>query len=222
MRGTMMDYPLTLPHLLERAGKLFPRVEMVSRRPDRSLLRTPTENSTGARAAWPRRSPGGAAPRGARGHADVEPLRAPREPTSASPRAAACCTRSTCACTRRRSPTSRSHAGDRFLIVDDVLLPFSRSSREQAAKLERVLVAPYGRAAPRAGAYESYEDFWPRPRPTISAIRRSMRTTPRPCATPRAPPASPRACSIRTARWRCTPSPSRCRTRWLSRTRIPS
>src|SRR5216684_72266 len=40
MRGTMMDFPLTLPALLERAGKLFPRVEIVSLRPDRSIFRT--------------------------------------------------------------------------------------------------------------------------------------------------------------------------------------
>ena len=42
MRGTMMDFPLTLPTILERAGKIFPRVEIVSRRPDKSvdLLKT--------------------------------------------------------------------------------------------------------------------------------------------------------------------------------------
>jgi hypothetical protein len=40
MRGTMMDYPLTLPAMLERTGKLFGRVEIVSRRPDRSIVRT--------------------------------------------------------------------------------------------------------------------------------------------------------------------------------------
>src|SRR5258705_6914380 len=40
MRGTMMDFPLTLPTLLERADKLFARVEIVSRRPDRTLVRT--------------------------------------------------------------------------------------------------------------------------------------------------------------------------------------
>ena len=38
--GTMMDFPLTLPTILERAGKLFPRVEVVSRKPDRSIHRT--------------------------------------------------------------------------------------------------------------------------------------------------------------------------------------
>src|SRR5882762_1940112 len=40
MRGTMMDFPLTLPTLLERADKLFSRVEIVSRRPDQSIQRT--------------------------------------------------------------------------------------------------------------------------------------------------------------------------------------
>lgn len=40
MRGTMMDFPLTLTTLLERAGKLFSKIEIVSRRPDRSLHRT--------------------------------------------------------------------------------------------------------------------------------------------------------------------------------------
>src|SRR5258708_19473840 len=40
MRGTMMDYPLTLPTILERAGKIFSRVEIVSRKPDKSIVRT--------------------------------------------------------------------------------------------------------------------------------------------------------------------------------------
>jgi len=39
MHTTMMNYPLTLPHLLERAGKLYRSVEIVSRMPDRSLHR---------------------------------------------------------------------------------------------------------------------------------------------------------------------------------------
>jgi len=40
MRGTMMDFPPHAPHAPERADKLFSRVEIVSRRPDRSLVRT--------------------------------------------------------------------------------------------------------------------------------------------------------------------------------------
>src|SRR5258707_3300824 len=40
MRGTMMDFPLTLPTILERSGKIFSRVEIVSRKPDKSIART--------------------------------------------------------------------------------------------------------------------------------------------------------------------------------------
>ncbi len=40
MRGLMMDFPLTVPTILERAGNVFGNVEIVSRRPDRSLARS--------------------------------------------------------------------------------------------------------------------------------------------------------------------------------------
>jgi len=40
MRGTMMNFPLTLPTILERSGKIFPRVEIVSRKPEKSIVRT--------------------------------------------------------------------------------------------------------------------------------------------------------------------------------------
>ncbi|MDX2006547.1 MAG: AMP-binding protein, partial [Meiothermus sp.] len=39
MNSTMMDFPLTLPHLLERAGKLFHNEEIVTRLPDKTLHR---------------------------------------------------------------------------------------------------------------------------------------------------------------------------------------
>ena len=47
--GTMMDAQLTLDHLVDRAERLFPKVEVVSRRPDRSLHRT-TYGAVAARA----------------------------------------------------------------------------------------------------------------------------------------------------------------------------
>ncbi|MGZ4553198.1 MAG: long-chain fatty acid--CoA ligase [Mycobacteriaceae bacterium] len=40
MDGLMMDYPLTVPYLLDRAARYFPQVEVVSRRPDRSVGRS--------------------------------------------------------------------------------------------------------------------------------------------------------------------------------------
>jgi fatty-acyl-CoA synthase len=39
LSGRMMDFPLTVTHILERARTLFPRAEVVSRRTDRSLAR---------------------------------------------------------------------------------------------------------------------------------------------------------------------------------------
>ncbi|MCX7783516.1 MAG: AMP-binding protein, partial [Meiothermus sp.] len=39
MQSTMMDVPLTLTHLLERAGSLFPKEAIVTRLPDKSLHR---------------------------------------------------------------------------------------------------------------------------------------------------------------------------------------
>ena len=39
MKGTMMNFPLTLTHILERAGRLYGPVEIVSRMPDKSLHR---------------------------------------------------------------------------------------------------------------------------------------------------------------------------------------
>lgn len=38
MKSTMMDLPLSLNHVLERAGKLFPQSTIVSRLPDKSLV----------------------------------------------------------------------------------------------------------------------------------------------------------------------------------------
>src|SRR5438093_13248112 len=40
MDGLMMEYPLTLFHLMERAKQIFPNVEIVSRLPDKSMVRS--------------------------------------------------------------------------------------------------------------------------------------------------------------------------------------
>ncbi|ORU92087.1 MAG: long-chain fatty acid--CoA ligase [Cycloclasticus sp. symbiont of Poecilosclerida sp. N] len=39
-KSTMMDFPLTLPHMLERIGLYFPTIDVVSRLPDKTLHRT--------------------------------------------------------------------------------------------------------------------------------------------------------------------------------------
>src|SRR5437763_1650178 len=40
MDGLMMDFPLTLAHIFDRAGRYFAKTEIVSRRPDKSIHRT--------------------------------------------------------------------------------------------------------------------------------------------------------------------------------------
>jgi fatty-acyl-CoA synthase len=40
MDGLMMDLPLTLQHIFDRAGRYFPKTEIVSRRPDKSIQRS--------------------------------------------------------------------------------------------------------------------------------------------------------------------------------------
>ncbi|MGZ6143870.1 MAG: long-chain fatty acid--CoA ligase [Myxococcales bacterium] len=40
MDSLMMEYPLTLAHIFDRAGKYFPKTELISRRPDKSIHRT--------------------------------------------------------------------------------------------------------------------------------------------------------------------------------------
>ena len=51
MQATMMKVPLSLNHLLDRAGQLFGRNEIVSRLPDKSLVRH-------TYASWRRRTQG--------------------------------------------------------------------------------------------------------------------------------------------------------------------
>ena len=52
----MMDFPLTLPHLLRRAETLFGNGEIVTRLPDKSLHRTTYRETMRARAAARRRA----------------------------------------------------------------------------------------------------------------------------------------------------------------------
>ncbi len=157
MRGTMMDYPLTLRPLLERAGKYFPDVEIISRRPDRSLHRANYGSLY-------RRAPALAAAlqkaglrRGDRvatlcwNH--IEHL----EAYFGVPLAGGVVHTLNLRLSRDELASIIIHAGDRFLLVDDLLLPQYQALREKV-KLERVWVVPTsGKRLP--SGYESYEDL---------------------------------------------------------------
>jgi fatty-acyl-CoA synthase len=142
MRGTMMDYPLTLPAMLERAGKLFARVEIVSRRPDRSLVRT----SYGEFYRRARRLASALTKLGLRSGDRVASMMwnhvGHLETFFGVPSAGGILHTLNLRLHPHEIAAIAKHAGDRFLLVDDVLLPTYEKIRE-AVSFERVIVVPY-------------------------------------------------------------------------------
>lgn len=145
MRGTMMDFPLVLPVLLERVQKLFSKVEILSRKPDRSIARTnygsfyqrarqlsQALNQLGLR-------------RGDRVASLMWNNAAHLEAFFGVP-----CTGGILHTLNPRLHPHEiaaiaNHAGDRFLIVDEVLLPVLEKFRRDV-RLERVIVVPQSSA----------------------------------------------------------------------------
>ena len=173
--------------------------------PDKSLHRTTYADVLSPFAA----ARGGAAEGGteegrARRHAHVESLRALRGATSASsPPAGVLHTLNL-----RLAPDDigfiANHAEDRFIIVDDVLLPLFEQFKAQT-KIEKVIVVSLtGKPVP--AGYVRLRGV-PEDRERRLGLSRDARGRARaPCATPRAPRAGRRAWSIRTARRCCTRS----------------
>lgn len=156
----MMDFPLTLTHVLERAGKFFRDVEIVSRRPDKSLARYTYGDFTGrARklASALRRA-------GLRPGERVASLLW-NNATHLEAYFGAPCAGGVLHTLNLRLHASElayivNHAADRFLIVDDVLLPTLESFLPEV-RFERIFVAPFSGqpyASTRPGL-ESYEEF---------------------------------------------------------------
>jgi len=157
MRCTMMDYPLTLMHLLERAGRYFSRTEVISRLPDKSLHRSTLGN-------FYRRSRALAAAlirMGMRKGDRVATLMwnhyAHLEAYFGIPVAGGVVH----TLNLRLHPDDIAYiandAGDRFLIVDDVLLPLLEQFKDRI-HLERIFVVPLtGKPVP--AGYEDYEEL---------------------------------------------------------------
>jgi fatty-acyl-CoA synthase len=143
MRGTMMDFPLTLPTILERAGKLFARVEIVSRRPDKSIVRT----CYGDFYRRARRLAGALTKLGMQPGDRVASMMWNHVGHLEAFFGVPCGGGILHTLNLRLHPQEISsiakHAGDRFLIIDDVLLPVYDKFREEVP-FERVIVAPYG------------------------------------------------------------------------------
>src|SRR5712692_3722280 len=162
MRGMMMDFPLTLPTILERAGRLFGKIEIVSRRPDRSLHRyTYADFYRRARALAESLTRAGLR-RGDRVATLMWNLSAHLEAYFGIPVAGGVVHTLNLRLHPAEIAYIANHAGDRFLIVDDVLLPVYESFREQV-QLERVIVVPFS-GKPVPAGFEDYEIWLARAR----------------------------------------------------------
>jgi fatty-acyl-CoA synthase len=154
--STMMDFPLTLAHVLERAGRLFGSSEIVSRLPDKSLHRYTYRDFCRRTHAL-----AGALQRlGLRKGDRVATLMWNHYAHLEAYLAVPCAGGVLHTLNLRLHPNDISyianHAGDRFLLVDDVLLPLFDKMRHEAA-FERVIVVPMSGA--RVAEGEDYEDL---------------------------------------------------------------
>ena len=143
MRGTMMDFPLTLKTILERAGKQFSKVEIVSRRPDRSVVRT-NYRLFSERA---RRLASALNKLGLRSGDRVASMMWNHAGHLEAFFGVPCAGGILHTLNLRLHPHEIAgivkHANDRFLLIDDVLLPVFDKFRKDVP-FEKVIVVPYG------------------------------------------------------------------------------
>ena len=157
MLGTMMNFPLTLVPILERAGKLYSQIEIVSRRPDRSVVRTTYGEMYRRARRLSRALELAGLARGDRVATLMWNHSAHLEAYFGIPASGGVVHTLNLRLHPDELAYIVNHARDRYLIVDDVLLPIYESFRAQV-HFERVFVVPFsGRAISRE--YESYEDF---------------------------------------------------------------
>jgi len=155
MKGTMMQFPLTLRPLLERAATLFPKVEVVSSRPDNSIHRSSYgEVSRRARSLAAVLQTAGLQ-RGDRVASLMWNHHAHLEAYFGVP----CAGGVLHTLNLRLHPDELAyiinHAQDRFLIVDDVLLHIFEDVKRKV-NFERVFVVPFSGKTVPAGL-ENYE-----------------------------------------------------------------
>jgi fatty-acyl-CoA synthase len=154
---TMMDYPLTLVPVLERAGKYFSNVEIISRRPDRSIHRYTYLDfyHRALRLAECLTSAG--LRRGDRIATLMWNHSTHLETYFGVPAAGGVMHPLNLRLHPNEIAYIANHAQDRFLIVDEVLLPTFEKFRPQTS-FERIFVV---RQCPNSASreYEDYEDW---------------------------------------------------------------
>jgi fatty-acyl-CoA synthase len=157
LQGTMMHYPLTLIHILERAGKLFPEQEVLSRLPNRSLHRYTYSHFYRRSRALAEALRRAGLQRGDRVATLMWNHYAHLEAYFGIPVAGGVLHTLNLRLAPNDIAYIANHAASRFLIVDDILLPLYQKFRD-AVHFERVIVVPLtGNSVPEG--WDSYEDF---------------------------------------------------------------
>jgi fatty-acyl-CoA synthase len=155
MRATMMDYPLTVSHLLDRSARLFGRIEIVSQTPQKTLLRHTYADVQRRSRALSEALLSLGLERGDRVATLMWNHHAHLEAYFGIPGAGGVCH----TLNLRLHPDDLTYiakdGGDRFLIVDDVLLPVFEAFADRV-DFERVIVVPHTDAVLPDGA-SSYE-----------------------------------------------------------------
>jgi fatty-acyl-CoA synthase len=153
----MMDFPLTLEKILERAGHLFGEIEIVSRRPDRSIHRTTYSQFYRRARALAEALQRADLQRGDRVATLMWNHSSHLEAYFGIPASGGVLHTLNLRLHPAEIAYIANHAADRFLIVDDVLLPIYAQLKSKT-NFERVIVVPFTGNAPPAD-YENYEDF---------------------------------------------------------------
>ena len=155
MRSTMMQVPLSLNHLLERAGTLFPESEIVSRLPDKSLRRhtyaeyyARTRKLAAALQALGLKKGDRVATLCWNHHAHLECY-------FGIPAAGGVMHTLNLRLAPDEIGWIAADGEDRILIVDDILLPLYRQFADKHA-FERVIVFPFS-GAPVPSGFDDYE-----------------------------------------------------------------
>ncbi len=153
----MMESPLTIPTLLERAGRIFGNAEIVTRRPDRSLARSTWSDLWRRSRRLANALCGLGLRRGDRVATLLWNQTEHMEAYFGVPVAGGVLHTLNLRLHPDEITYIANHAGDRFLIIDDVLLPVYEKFRERV-NFERVIVVPFGGGAVPAGCL-GYEEL---------------------------------------------------------------
>lgn len=148
MEGTMMEYPLTLVPLFERAGTFYRDVEVVSRLPDRTLHRSTYGDIHQRARALAEALQGLGLRRGDRVGTLMWNHYAHLEAYFGIPLAGGVIHTLNLRLPPDDLAYIADHGGDRFLIVDDVLMPLLEQIKDRV-NVEGIIVVPLtGRPAP--------------------------------------------------------------------------